>query len=224
MEELIQEFPIAETVAPQEKGELQVTSGGEYWKDDALKQTGVPLTFEYGITDRFQVELEAPYIFLKPEAGTKRSGPGDVEAGFLYNILKKDEPVALSVAAEIGVPTGDEDKGLGEGETEWGTSVILAKRAGKGQVHLGLGGEFSGDEAGFFYNLSGVYPFGKLSGTLELSGRGGDEHSLYLVPGVVWRLDAIADELELGAGVARGLTADSADWGLVFKATLEFGL
>ena len=148
-----------------------------------------------------------------------------IEAGFMYNILKKDKPVAVSVALEAGLPSGDEKKGLGEGETEWAPSVILAKRMGKGQIHLNLGGEFSGDETGFFYNLAAVYPFHDFKPTLELNGRDADEHTLYLTPGLVWEVpDDIMDDLELGAGVAKGLTSDAADWSVIFKATCEFDL
>lgn len=221
--EVIQEFSIAETAFPQKKGEIQITSGFEYWKEGSMRGTGVPLVLEYGVTNRFQVGIDIPYYFIKTEAGGRVSGVGDIETGFLYSLLKEDDPVAISVAADAGWASGNEEKELGEGETELGASVLLAKGIGKGQVHLGLGGEFGGDKAGFVYNLAGVYPFHNFRALLELNGLSSDEHALYLTPGLIWKgLDGIMEDLELGVGFAGGLTPDAADHKLIFKVTCEF--
>lgn len=205
--EVIQEFFIAETVFSQKKGEIQATSGFEYWKNDSTRRMGVPLVLEYGVTNRFQVGINIPYYFLKTEAGGRANGVGDIETGFLYSLLKEDDPIAISVSADTGWASGNEEKGLGEGKTEMGASVILAKRMGKGQVHLGLGGEFGRHKTGVVYNLAGVYPFHNFRALVELNGFSSDEHALYLTPGLVWKgLDSLMEGLELGVGLAGGLT------------------
>ena len=69
---------MAETVFPQEKGELQVTLGPEYWKGKELNEARLPLSLEYGITDRVQVGLEIPYQSVDPAPGSKKSGLCDI--------------------------------------------------------------------------------------------------------------------------------------------------
>lgn len=57
--ELFQELPLGESVYPQEKGELQFTTGFRY-PDEESDNWGTPVFFEYGITDYFQIGLEIP--------------------------------------------------------------------------------------------------------------------------------------------------------------------
>lgn len=220
--ELIQEFSLSETVYPQEAGETQLTLGAWRRRLDGSREWQASLKAEYGITSRFQVEMELPYLALRPEGEARRRGFGDVGVGVLYNFLPGNQPFALSAALEVALPTGNEDKDLGEGKATWEPSIIIAKQLGKGQVHLNLGAEIGGGEAEYFYNVAAVYPLGqRLYPTLELNGtRSQDEGSrLHVTPGVVYR---VSQNAELGLGWPLGIRARSEKYGPIAKFTVEF--
>src|SRR4030095_102866 len=63
MEESLQEFFIGQTVYAQHKNEIQFTAKPAYWRTQGSEVTNIPLQLEYGLTDRFQIELELPYSF-----------------------------------------------------------------------------------------------------------------------------------------------------------------
>jgi hypothetical protein len=61
-------------------------------------------------------------------------------------------------------------------------------------------------------------------GTLELNLEtneidDGEETELFLTPGLKWKA---VDDVELGLAVPVGLTDDSADWGILGQALIEF--
>src|SRR5690349_3179446 len=70
LRQLVQEFMLAETVYPQEKGETQITLATGFRGRSGLSGTRVQM--EYGITDRFQVGMSAPWML-----GSRRWSLGD---------------------------------------------------------------------------------------------------------------------------------------------------
>jgi hypothetical protein len=77
---------------------------------------------EYGLTRRIGVVFEAPYAFINPDDGDSENGVGDL--GFAPRFLLLDYDRFL-LSANIGFefPTGDEDRGLGAGETVFAPSL-----------------------------------------------------------------------------------------------------
>jgi hypothetical protein len=217
LEELLQEFFIGQTVYSQKKNEIQFTSKPAYWNKKGLEMISLPLQFEYGFTNRFQIELNLPYYFLRPKPGSAINGMGNLEVGFLYNILKGNKPFALSLALDIGLPTAKKEKDIDEAELEWEPSIIIARQIGRAQVHGSLAAEITNSESAFNYNLAAVFPFGDWRATLELNGKINDEKIIYLTPGLIWKG---VDDFEFGAGVSKSRAA----WGVILMATYEFSL
>ncbi len=73
-------------------------------------------SYEYRVSARNQIELAIPYASLHDEAGTRVGGIGDVAIG-LKRVLFASHDSIVSGFAEIGLPTGNGDKGLGSGVT-----------------------------------------------------------------------------------------------------------
>lgn len=148
-------------------------------------------------------------------------GLGDVEVGLLACLIQK-EALVLSLALEVGLPTGDEDEELGEGKVEWEPSLLLATNLRNAQLYFGVGGEFADEEGSIFtYTAAMAYPVKPCVGVLELDGSldGEEGDTAYLTPGMVWHG---AKDVEVSFGVPIGLTNDSADWGIVNLWTVEF--
>jgi hypothetical protein len=221
--ELIQEFALSETVYPQEKGETQITLSTLRLRNDdgRLRETG--LKVEYGITKRLQIELEAPYVSLRPNGQSRQRGFGDTSLGLSYNLRPGGgRRTAVSLGFAVSLPTGNERKELGTGKTIFEPSVVLAQQVGKAQVHLSFGTELGGVEREYSYNLAAVYPMSrKFYPTLELNGfRAADEgNRVYLTPGAVYR---IGKNAEVSVGIPVGLHTDGQKIGPVGKFTIEF--
>lgn len=220
IEELLQEFFLGETVYAQEKNEIQFTSKPAYWKKDGDGVTSIPLQIEYGFTDRYQIEINLPYHFLYPTTGQTVSGTGNMEVGFLYNILKANRPFALSLALDVELPTAKKEKDRGEAEVEWEPSVIIAKQIGRGQVHVSLGAEIAKNESSMNYKLGTVFPFGDWRATLELNGETSEGKPVFFTPGLIWKG---LDDFEFGLGFSKSMNGTT-EWGSILMVTYEISL
>jgi hypothetical protein len=216
--ELVQDFFLLDAVYPQEQGEWQLSLAPTLDRGDEEDVLTTEASFEYGITDRLQVEGTVPYVSLDPEDGETASGLGDAELGVLYAVRKPLLPLAISTGLEVTLPTGDEDEDLGEGETRGGPFVLVARQVGAAQVHGGLSLSFGGGtevEGG----VAAVAPAGPLRVTLELAGESGDEDELRLAPGLLF---PVGEGDEIGIAFAAGLTSATPDWAILVRGVWSF--
>jgi hypothetical protein len=107
-----------------EAGMLEVGMQTEYSeiKDEMLRlktdEWKTSLYGRYGLTPNVSLRAAVPYVDRDPEVGSSESGIGDVRLGFEFVAWRDifDYPYIMPYA-EVAFPTGDEDKGLGAGET-----------------------------------------------------------------------------------------------------------
>jgi hypothetical protein len=232
---LLEEFLTAEPCYVQSRGEFELSAAFDHRRPgDAWR---LPVLVEYGITDRLSAEVEGSYVSLDV-AGSRGRGPGDTELGLLYALRPDVSRVALTLGASIGLPTGDEDEGLGSGRSDLELLGIVGVPLGRGELHVTGMLEMGDEEAEPALNAAAVLPAGDLRFTLEgnLSRGGpsgwpdgapadaapadGDEEGACLVatPGLFYRP---GPEFELGIGVPVGLTETAPDWGIVGRVTFE---
>ena len=76
------------------------------------------LVYERRFGTRSQVELVVPYQIRERESGSFRSGVGDVAVAVKHPLFHSiDSGSIFSVAGEIVLPTGHQDRGFGKGVT-----------------------------------------------------------------------------------------------------------
>ncbi len=80
------------------------------------------LAYEYRLGKRDQLEIAVPFAFVHKESGGQTGGIGDLALGLkhvAWSALAPDgqRGAILSFQGEIALPTGDESKGIGSGET-----------------------------------------------------------------------------------------------------------
>jgi hypothetical protein len=217
----VHELFLTESVFPNERGEYQPTVAADYQRHSHDSwNTLFNVGLEYGITDRLQVAVSMPWVSIH-EDDNSGNGAGDLSAELFYNLIPPTAAVSLSLAAELTLPTGNEDRGFGEGEQELELTMIMAGRAAAVQWQINLGGEWAEDESELVYSLAvlPMRPHWMLVPTLELSGAGTDEdRELYVTPGLHWRP---ADNAGLGFGVPISL-GDTEHLRLMMYYTLEF--
>lgn len=99
-----------------DKGTFEWYVGGLYQDGGSAISRALPFTeLVYGITERWEVSAESIFLSRSGECGI-----GDTVLGTKYVVLPETERrpgVALSF--EAGLPTGDEERGLGAGAPEY---------------------------------------------------------------------------------------------------------
>ena len=235
----IQDVFQTELVHPQEKNEVQLTFNPVFGKNDGGSYLNLPMLAEYGLTDRWQVELLWNTLQTQfPENGTAYSEIGDLEVGTQYsfmNIANTNFHAALGF--ELEIPLSHEEGPADNNEWEYEPYVSVAldlpelnnaqlfAQTGVGFVRnkeedKGLESEEYSVSGGFFI------PINKLVFTSELtvySGKSdsGRENRFYLTPGAVFNLPGA---WEAGVAVPLGLNKRSDEFMVLAILTYEFSL
>ena len=165
------------------------------------RDTQLGLSFEKRIGSRGQVEFNIPFNIRDPKSGATVGGVGDIEVGAKYVLYDDAESLFISSGGlEIGIPTGNFGRELGEGTTTLALFLAAGKAWGDfvSQASLKFEYPFVTQRApkGIFYNLALSYPILDIGrGTesqalLEFNGKSewGTEtpkhFQLYLTPGL----------------------------------------
>lgn len=141
---------ITDDTGTQGKGKFQLEVNGEFNHDReteegiTTKETRgeVVTALSYGITDNIDVVLGTPYQWFKikedGEVTSKENGISDISLELKWRFFEKD---GLSFALKPGItlPTGDEEKGLGNGRASYGLIFITTKEMDPWAFHLNLG-------------------------------------------------------------------------------------
>jgi Putative MetA-pathway of phenol degradation len=119
-----------------------------------LKQNTADFELDYGLFERLEIGIAAPFITIFNEAGpTPRrvSGIGDTNLSVKYNFLSERENShlpAMAVAFNFELPTGDTERQLGSGLADFYINGILQKSLTKRtKLRVNGGVLFSGNEA-----------------------------------------------------------------------------
>jgi hypothetical protein len=242
-EQPIQEVFQTGLVYPQERGEVQLSYTSRFSKGKHHSALETLLNFEYGITDRWQVEIEWNAMNRRTEIGEVATrGRGDLSIGTQYSFMNmRRSNFHSAIGFEVTFPTGSVEKELSEGFIEYEPYLIVARDFPKlnnlqifSQVGVGLvqrvrrrvGADEEEPAAHEFNFNAGMFmPFRRMvfTGEFNLStnrwNNGGQEREMYLTPGVIWRLP---HAWEIGFGVPVGLTRDSDKSGAILRVVYEF--
>ena len=127
--------------------------------------------FNYGIAPETQFHVVAPFTCFASTGNPTEYGFGDIQLGVKYRFLKEtDDWPQLGVFPMLMVPSGDADRGLGNGNA-WGTLPIWAQKSwGPWTTYGGIGYAIN-PTAGYRNHLFGGWLLQrKLSEKLTLGG------------------------------------------------------
>lgn len=98
------------------------------------------LELNYGALPDLQLHLVAPLAYDNPAEGKSHYGYGDTEIGFKYRFVHEtDTCPQIGIFPLVELPTGDNDKGLGSGETQVFIPIWLQKKIGDWTTYGGGG-------------------------------------------------------------------------------------
>ncbi len=165
-----------ESITPDTK--VRFDSGREWEAEGTASE--LELEAEYGFHPAFSIEVVAPYHFVNPDAGPNESGFGNVELALKFaNFAFEDKGLLLGYGLEVGMPTGDDAKGIGSGHI-WELEPFLGIGLMTGNWELVNRTRFGipinqdpGEEVEteLHYDFSALYHFSpRVQGLLELNG------------------------------------------------------
>jgi len=94
----------------------------------------------YGIAPDFQLHVIAPMEYAKPAGLPSHYGYGDTELGVKWRFFENEEAKFMAgIYPLLEIPTGDESKGLGNGDTQVFLPLWLQKAWGPWQTYGGGG-------------------------------------------------------------------------------------
>lgn len=197
------------------------------------KETGVEIAsyLSHGITDSIDIVLGVPYQWYRiKEDGVlveKENGLSDVSLEIKWRFYERD---GLSFALKPGItlPTGDDDKGLGQGRPGYSVFFITTKELEPWAFHVNLGyirNENKHDErkdiwhaslaaeAEVIKNLTAVANIG----VERNPDSGSSVHPAFVLGGIIY---SISENIYLDFGIKKGLNKPEADYavlaGIVF--------
>jgi hypothetical protein len=119
--------------------EVYVASQGNS-DDSGISRTAPHIEVNYGILPNVQIHLIAPLEYVKPEGQASQYGYGDTELGAKFRFIQETDSCPQVGTFPIFIlPTGNEDKGLGTGETQVFIPLWLQKSWGPWKTYGGGG-------------------------------------------------------------------------------------
>ena len=143
---------VTDDTGTQGKGRWQIELGVEREQETEI-DSGVTTkeiswspsaTITYGLTDNIDLIAGIPWAYQKLEVDgatlSDENGIGDISLQIKWRFLELQES-ELSFALKPGItlPTGNADKGFGNGKVSEGVMMIATKSAESGAIHINLG-------------------------------------------------------------------------------------
>ena len=138
---------ITDDTGTQGKGKVQLEFIGEYGieKEDGIteKSLDAPTTpfLSYGLSDTMDLVFGLSYASVKLEDAenvTAVRGTTDLSIELKARVFEKNG-LSLAVKPGVSLPTGDEEKGLGNGKTSYSTFFIATREAEPWAFHVNVG-------------------------------------------------------------------------------------
>ncbi len=120
-------------------GEIYLFSTGTH-DSEGTSGVGPAMEFNYGIFPDTQFHVIAPMAYDAPQGEPSHFGYGDTEIGIKYRFVHETDVLpAIGIFPLVEIPTGDQDKGLGNGKTQCFFPLWLQKDFGNWTTYGGGG-------------------------------------------------------------------------------------
>jgi hypothetical protein len=239
---------ITDDTGTQGKGKFQVELGIESAsnREDEegleFKETGGELstTLSYGLSDTVDLVAGLPWSWTKiREDGLTvydEQGIGDLALQVKWRFFEtEDERLSLALKPGISLPTGNDEKDLGNGRVSGSVMFIATHAAKLGALHLNLGylhnsyrlDEVRNSSRSSIWHASLA---GELNVTEKLTSvadigmetnpeKGENTNPAYLLGGLIY---GVNDDIDLDIGIKTGLNDAEADTALLAGVTMRF--
>lgn len=222
---------ITDDTGTQGIGKFELEINCEYLNDNGDSTTQLAATLSSGVRNNIDLIINIPYQFLRAEdekSINREEGLSDILVELKWRFYEY-EKYGLSFALKPGItlPTGDEDKGFGDGKKSYSLFFITTKEKEPIILHFNLGYIKNGEEHRdvWHYSLGGEYEVTKpLRIVANIGGetnpyRNSNVHPMFLLGGLIY---SIKENLDLDFGIKTGLNKAEADYTLLAGIILRF--
>jgi len=120
-------------------GELYLFSTGTK-NSDGFSGVGPAVEFNYGVFHNTQFHLVCPIAINSPDGGPTSLGYGDMEIGIKYRFVHQTSVIPdIGIFPLVEIPSGNSDRGLGNGVAQYFLPIWLQKDFGKWTTYGGGG-------------------------------------------------------------------------------------
>ena len=151
-------------------GEIYLFSTGT--RDaDGTSGLGPAVEFNYGPLPDMMLHLVTPMAYDAPKGEDSHFGYGDTEIGIKYRLVHETEDMpAIGIFPLVEIPTGNQEKGLGNGHAQCFLPLWLQKDFGKWTTYGGGGYWINPGAGNKNYWFSGILLQYSFSDTFYLGG------------------------------------------------------
>jgi hypothetical protein len=193
----------------------------------------VAITLTYGLTENLDVAVTVPYQWLSAhqndELIAREKGISDISLDLKWRFFQKD---GWGVALKPGItlPTGNEEKGLGNGRATGRIFFITSKEIEPWAFHLNLGyirNENKGEDRADLWHASAAAQVELVKDLKAVANigietnpaSGSGTHPVFALGGLIYDL---SEKISLDAGVKFGLTKPETDISYLAGVTIKF--
>lgn len=235
---------ITDDAGTQGTGRFQLEVNSEFIdnEDGAVDETGgeVAAILSYGVAENIDFILGMPYAWytVKESGATvaEADGVGDLFFEVKWKFFEyENRGLSVALKPAVSFPTGDEKKGLGNGEISGGGTLLVSKEGVLGSLHLNLGytrNAYSLDEDDMFLQKDIWYASfaGEINVTADMVGvcnigvetnpeKGKNDHPAFILGGLIY---SVTDDFDIDAGVKWGLNDAETDTTWLTGVALRF--
>jgi hypothetical protein len=210
-------------------GKFNLELNAEYANDNGDSETQIAATLSAGIRENIDLVASVPYVFTRIDEGArtlKEDGLSDITLELKWRFYEKN---GLGFAIKPGIifPTGDEDKGLGDGKAAYSLHLLTSKEFDPITLHLDLGYIKNGKELRdiWHYSLAAEYAVSKpLTLVANIGGetnpdRESNVHPLFLLGGMLYKIN---ENFSVDLGLKTGLNKAEADYTVLAGIIVDF--
>jgi hypothetical protein len=192
-------------------GAVELELGGSFIYDSAEQAWVGRAALNVGVLPGLELSIQQLGVVLDPDGEPASAGLGDTLLTLKYRPFKETDPwPTVAGGVLVLLPTGDDDRGLAQGDVEVGPLLILAKRAGPVTLTSNAGYIFvpaDRDRDFWLLALSAEYPVSRTVGLVgevvsTLPAHRGPNRAI-LRTGVVY---AVSPRISLDAAAAVGIS------------------
>jgi hypothetical protein len=232
---------ITDDTGTQGAGKVQIEINGEYSFDRQLeagmsqKTHGANLgaTVTVGVHDRVDIAIGVPYQWVWTyQSGTqtgRENGVGDVSLDIKWRFFEKDG-WSLAVKPGVTLPSGDDERGFGNGRMTYKFFLIGTKEIAPFAFHVNLGyirNESSGDDERNIWHASAAAEFEVIKNLKVVANVGAERNPelntntppVFALGGLIYQF---SDNFSVDGGVKIGLTRPETDLTFLLGMTLKF--
>lgn len=217
------------------KGEVEFNFEYSSHKESGVKAnvTDIGATLTYGLMDNLDLVVTLPYQHYKVKAEGetfKENGISDISLELKWRFYENKDIASLALKPVITLPTGDDDKGLGNGKATFGLYFIATKEIEPFALHLNLGyirNENKFDDRKDIWHVSlaselEVMKELKLVANIGME-RNTDRESntdpAFILGGLIY---TISENIDIDFGVKAGLNKAEVDYAILAGLTYRF--